>query len=322
MLVTDDIQTLREWRRDADRPVGLVPTMGALHAGHLSLVTAARSRCPTVAVSVFVNPLQFGPGEDLDSYPRDVPGDLDKLRAAGIDAVFAPQAEQFVGDLATTVTVAGVTTGFEGASRPGHFAGVATIVSKLFNVVGPDVACFGEKDFQQLVTIRRMVADLDVPVEVVGLPIVRDDDGLALSSRNVRLSADDRLTALRLSASLRAADAAWGGDADRARAALWRTLRDGDGIDVDYADVVDEATLVPLTGAGHTAARALVAARVGGTRLIDNLLLALRKERELRPSAEAGRATRNGPGKGSSRRDSGGGGETSDDVRSPGQETG
>jgi pantoate--beta-alanine ligase len=347
MLVTDDLPTLREWRRDADRPVGLVPTMGALHAGHLSLVAAARSRCATVVASVFVNPLQFGPDEDLDSYPRDLPGDLDKLRAAGVDAVFAPQVEQFVGDLVTTVTVDDVTRGFEGASRPGHFAGVTTIVTKLFNAVGPDVACFGEKDYQQLVTIRRMVADLDVPVEIVGLPIVREDDGLALSSRNVRLSADERVRALRLSAALRAADETWGGDADRARSAMWRTLRDGDGIDVDYANVVDEATLAPLSGDGHTAGRALVAARVGATRLIDNLLLALRKERELRPSAEAGRATRNGPGKGSSarerelrpsaeagratrngpgkgssRRDSGGGGETSDDVRSPGQETG
>ncbi|HSJ45965.1 MAG TPA: pantoate--beta-alanine ligase [Euzebyales bacterium] len=302
MLVTDDFRTLRAWRRDADGPVALVPTMGALHAGHLSLVAAARSRCPTVVASVFVNPLQFGPDEDLDSYPRDLPGDLDKLRAAGVDAVFAPQVEQFVGDLVTTVTVDDVTRRFEGTSRPGHFAGVATIVTKLFNVVGPDVACFGEKDYQQLITIGRMVADLDVPVEIVGLPIVRDDDGLALSSRNVRLSADERVTALRLSTALRVADATWGGDADRARDAMWRTLRDGDGIDVDYADVVDETTLVPLTGAGHTSGRALVAARVGTTRLIDNLLLALRQERRLDPPADADRASRNGPGGSGERR--------------------
>jgi len=167
-------------------------------------------------------------------------------------------------------------------------------------VVGPDVAFFGEKDYQQLVAIRRMVADLDVPVEIVGLPIVRDDDGLALSSRNVRLSADERAIALRLSAALRAADATWDGDADRARAALWRTLRDGEGIDVDYADVVDDVTLVPLAGSGHARARALVAARIGDTRLIDNLLLALPVEREVHPSADVDRASRNGPGNGSS----------------------
>ena len=298
MLVTEDIQTLRTWRRDADAPVALVPTMGALHAGHLSLVSAARAGCPTVVVSVFVNPLQFGPSEDLDGYPRDLPGDLAKLQAAGVDAVFTPQVEQFVGDLVTTVTVAGVTTGFEGASRPGHFAGVTTIVTKLFNAVMPDVAYFGEKDYQQLVAIRRMVADLDVPVDIVGLPIVRDDDGLALSSRNVRLSADERVTALRLSAALRAAEGTWDGDADSARAALWRTLHDGEGIDVDYADVVDEATLVPLVGAGHARARALVAAWIGDTRLIDNLLLALPVERELDPSGDADRATRNGPAHG------------------------
>jgi pantoate--beta-alanine ligase len=297
MLVADDVRTLRQWRHKAPSPLGLVPTMGALHAGHLSLVTAARARCATVVASVFVNPLQFGPDEDLDSYPRDLPGDLETLREAGVDAVFAPHAEAFVGDLATTVTVTGVTAGFEGAARPGHFAGVATIVTKLFNAVGPDLAYFGEKDFQQLVTIRRMVADLDVAVDVVGLPIVRDDDGLALSSRNVRLSAAERARALRLSQALLAAEGSWVGDADSARAVLRRILRDGDGIAVDYADVVDEQTLAPLVGAGHRAARALVAARVGGTRLIDNLLLALPDEHGAHPPADAGRATRNGPGK-------------------------
>ena len=302
MLIADTIDTLRRWRADAPGPVGLVPTMGALHAGHLSLVAAARQRSASVVASVFVNPLQFGPGEDLDAYPRDLEADLDQLRAAGVDAVFAPSVADFVpDDLATTVSVAGLTEGLEGASRPGHFAGVATIVTKLLHVVAPDLAVFGEKDFQQLAVIRRMVADLDLPVDIVGRPIVRDDDGLALSSRNVYLSADERGRALRLSRALHAAAGRWDGDADVARAALWDGLRDGEGLDVDYAEVVDPDTLVPLAGAGHVRARALVAARVGGTRLIDNVLLALPVERKLRPRSDDDRATRNGPGKGSLR---------------------
>ncbi len=271
MLVATDIATIRDRVREAPRPVGLVPTMGALHAGHLSLVEAARTDCASVVTSVFVNPLQFGPGEDLERYPRDLPGDLERLRDAGVAAVFAPQAEAFTADLLTTVTVAGVTEGFEGASRPGHFAGVTTIVTKLFNVVGPDRAYFGEKDYQQLVTIRRMVRDLDVPIDIVGRPIVRDADGLALSSRNAYLSAAERTRALRLSQALRATADAWTGDAEQARAAMRSVLRDGDGIAVDYADVVDEHTLAPLNGAGHAGARAVVAARVGRTRLIDNI---------------------------------------------------
>lgn len=272
MLVTDDPAVLRAWRRDAPRPLGLVPTMGALHAGHMSLVDGARAANASVVASVFVNPLQFGPDEDLDSYPRDLPSDLTRLRDAGVDAVFAPAAERFAEGLVTRVSVGGVSDEYEGAFRPGHFDGVATIVTKLFNVVGADRAYFGEKDYQQLVMIRRMVADLDVPVEVVGMPIVRDDDGLALSSRNVYLSAEERQRALRLSRALRAA-AGWEGDADTARAALWEVLGDGAGVDVDYADVVDEDTLQPLAGRGHTAARALIAARVGRTRLIDNARL-------------------------------------------------
>jgi pantoate--beta-alanine ligase len=274
MLVATTIVDLRSWRTTADGPVGLVPTMGALHAGHMSLVAAARARCPTVVASIFVNPLQFGDAEDLATYPRDLAGDLDDLRDAGVDAVFAPDAETFTRDLATSVQVTGVTDRYEGAFRPGHFAGVTTVVAKLFNAVGPDLAFFGEKDYQQLTTIRRMVADLNVPVDVIGLPTVRDDDGLALSSRNAHLSADERARALRLSQALQHAADSWQGDADAVRAALWSTLRDGDGIDVDYAEVVDADTLEPLSGGGHTAARALVAARVGGTRLIDNVLLA------------------------------------------------
>lgn len=285
MLVARDVAELRAWRPTAAAPVGLVPTMGALHAGHLSLVEAARARCATVVASVFVNPLQFGDGDDLRRYPRDLPADLATLEAAGVDAVLAPDAETFTGALATVVEVSGVTARFEGAFRPGHFAGVTTVVAKLCNAVGPDIAYFGEKDYQQLVTIRRMVADLDMPVEIVGMPIVRDTDDLALSSRNVRLSAEERARALRLSRALRAAAATWSGDADAARAALWAELRDGDGIRVDYADVVDPDTLEPLAGPGHDRARALVAARIGSTRLIDNAPLTRTAARD--PAAAA-----------------------------------
>jgi pantoate--beta-alanine ligase len=271
MDVLADVADARRWRSAAPEPVGLVPTMGALHAGHLALVAAARERCDSVIVSVFVNPMQFGPGEDLDSYPRDMPGDLDLLRAAGVGMVFAPDAGVFTPpDRATTVSVSRLTEGFEGASRPGHFDGVATVVTKLLNVAQPTVAFFGEKDFQQLAVIRRLVADLNLPVEIAAIPIVRDADGLALSSRNVYLSADERERALVLSGALRRAAAAWTGDADAARSVLRSVLEATSGIAVDYADVVDEQTLTPLHGTGHRRGRALVAARVGSTRLIDN----------------------------------------------------
>jgi pantoate--beta-alanine ligase len=221
--------------------------------------------------SVFVNPLQFGPTEDLASYPRDLPGDLATLRDAGVDVVFAPAAAVFTpDDLATTVSVSGVTRMLEGASRPGHFDGVATIVAKLLNVAQPTVAFFGEKDYQQLIVIRRMVADLNVPVEIASVPIARDRDGLALSSRNAYLSGEERSHALALSRALRDVAQAWTGDADTARATLRSMLESATGVDLDYGDVVDEHTLVSLHGDGHRRARALVAARVGSTRLIDN----------------------------------------------------
>lgn len=287
MQVFADIAGFRRWRSTAADPLGLVPTMGALHAGHLSLVAAARSRSATVVASVFVNPMQFAPGEDLAGYPRDLARDVDTLRDAGVDAVFAPSVEVFVPDgLTTKVSVSGVTETMEGAFRPGHFDGVATIVTKLFNVVQPAVAVFGEKDYQQLTMIRRMVIDLDLPVEVAAVPIVRDHDGLALSSRNIYLSADERARALGLSTALRRAAQAWTGDADVARKVLMTTLTEVRDIDVDYADVVDEHTLVALHGGGHRRARALVAARVGSTRLIDNLLLATGNGPEhLRPAS-------------------------------------
>lgn len=269
----DELSTataMRRWRAKAQTPVALVPTMGAVHAGHLALVADAQRRCASVVVSIFVNPLQFAPTDDLDRYPRDLDGDLAVLRAAGVDAVFVPSAATFVpADLATTVSVAAVTDRFEGASRPGHFDGVATIVTKLLSVTRPAVAVFGQKDYQQLLVVRRLAADLDLDVEIVGVEIVRDADGLALSSRNRYLSAIERGRALTLSTALRTTADLWTGDAEVVRSALRSLLADAD-IDVEYADVVDAATLAPLTGMGHRSARAIVAARVGGTRLIDN----------------------------------------------------
>lgn len=274
MDVITHLDELRERLSGAHHPVGLVPTMGALHEGHLSLLRVARRGCRTVVASVFVNPLQFGEDEDFDRYPRAMQHDLELLESAGVDVAFTPHAVELTppGRL-TTVSVARLTDRFEGASRPGHFDGVATIVAKLFNLVRPDRAFFGEKDFQQVAVIRRMVADLNLPIAVVGCPIVRDDDGLALSSRNVFLSPEERQSALALPAALQAAAAEWEGNADAARAILERTLTEAPGVRLDYAEVVDPASLVPLDGAVDGPAQALVAAHIGDTRLIDNLRL-------------------------------------------------
>jgi pantoate--beta-alanine ligase len=272
--VVDSVAAVRAVLDAGPRPIGLVPTMGALHAGHLSLVHAAREANATVAVSIFVNPLQFGPGEDFGRYPRALDADLGLLRDAGVDVVFTPDAAEFTpADRFTTVCVAGLTTTLEGASRPGHFDGVTTIVAKLFNVVRPDRAYFGQKDFQQLAVIRRMVADLDMPVAVVGCPIVRERDGLALSSRNVYLSPAQRRDALQLSAALQEAAQTFQGDADAARLALHRRLSTATGVRLDYAEVIDPETLEPLEGVVGGPAQAVVAAFVGETRLIDNVRL-------------------------------------------------
>ena len=258
--------------RRTGRTVALVPTMGALHAGHLSLVRMAREHADVAVVSIFVNPLQFGPGEDLATYPRDLGGDLAQLAPAGVDLVFTPDAAAFTPPAGrTTVAVRGLTTVLEGASRPGHFDGVTTVVAKLLAVVRPDVAVFGEKDYQQLVVLHTMVADLDLGVEVLAGPLVREADGLALSSRNAHLSAVDRRQALALSAALGEVAAAWDADADRARSLLASRLRGAPGVRADYAEVVDPVTLAPLHGVVPGPARALVAAWVGRTRLIDNV---------------------------------------------------
>ncbi len=252
--------------RSAGRRVGLVPTMGALHEGHLSLVRRAAADCDAVALTIFVNPLQFSDGEDLATYPRDLEADAALAAAAGVDHLFAPAAEEmFPAPPLTTVTVAGVSEGMEGASRPGHFTGVASVVAKLFAIAGPCRAYFGEKDHQQLEVVRRMVADLSFPVDVVACPTVREADGLALSSRNAYLAPDQRAAAPVLYQALRTARAlAEGGVADHGplAAAMAGVIEAEPLVRLDYVEVVG--------GAGGSL-RLYVAARVGRTRLIDNL---------------------------------------------------
>ncbi|GAA0334913.1 pantoate--beta-alanine ligase [Actinoallomurus spadix] len=268
--------------RASQGTLALVPTMGALHEGHRSLLRRARELADTVAVSIFVNPLQFGPNEDLDRYPRTLPDDIEICAAEGVDLVFAPTVDVMYPPTAlgarVTVDSGQMGTIVEGACRPGHFDGVLTVVLKLFNLVRPDVAVFGEKDAQQLAMIRRMVADLNVPVRVVGSPTVREADGLALSSRNRYLSPAERLTAVSLSMALRAgAEAAGDGPAKVVRAA--RTVLDGaiaadPPLELDYLVLVDPETFQEVDDAHTGPAVLAVAGRVGTTHLIDNVPLA------------------------------------------------
>ena len=277
MQIARTVAQCRELRRGVAAPVGFVPTMGALHAGHLSLVTAARSDCATVVASIFVNPTQFGPNDDLDRYPRDEPGDLRKLEQGGVDVVFMPgTAEIYPKGHQTTVHVGSVSRTLEGERRPGHFDGVATVVAKLFGIVQPDRAYFGQKDAQQLVVIRSMVRDLDLPVEVVGCPTVREPDGLALSSRNVYLSAEERAQALSLSRGLRKAERAFAGgvrDADTLRRAVREAIEAQPLAEIDYVSVSGAESLVELSGELSAPALCSVAVRFGRTRLIDNVVL-------------------------------------------------
>jgi len=255
------------------RPVGLVPTMGALHEGHMSLVRGCRDDSKTAVVSVFANPAQFGAGEDLDGYPRDVEGDLAKCREAGVDVVFAPSAEEMYPEgFSSAVEVGGVTSKMCGLSRPGHFRGVTTVVCKLLNIVRPDRAYFGQKDAQQLVVVRRMVEDLNLPVEIVRMPIVREPDGLAMSSRNAYLSPEERKDALCLRRALdhfrrRATE----GETDplKLMGEMARVIERTESARIDYIVVVDPETLEdvdPIDGR----AMAALAVRIGSTRLIDN----------------------------------------------------
>ena len=263
--------------RSTNRMLGLVPTMGALHAGHLSLVAAALAECDAVVASIFVNPMQFGPGEDYEAYPRDLASDCRKLESAGVHAVFAPSAEEmFPPDNTTFVDPGELGTRLDGASRPGHFRGVATIVARLFHIVQPDRAYFGQKDAAQVAVLRRMVRDLNFPVQLVVCPIVREPDGLALSSRNRYLLPSERSRALILSRALAAAQQlAQQGEtsAEALRAAMLQTFATEPEIRMDYADVVDPETLLPVEDTTQGALVA-VAAWIGSTRLIDNLVLA------------------------------------------------
>ena len=261
-----------QWRREG-RTIALVPTMGALHAGHLSLVTLALAKADRVVVSVFVNPKQFGPNEDLASYPRPEAQDRTLLTQAGAHLLFAPDVQAIYPDgFATSVSVARTTEGLCGAARPGHFDGVTTVVAKLLNMAQADIAVFGEKDYQQLLTIRRMAADLDIPTDIVGAPLVRDADGLALSSRNAYLSAPERQTALALPRALLAAgQAIAAGHAVRESLAQAQAAMLQAGFaSVDYVELRHAETLAPLDSLSGPA-RLLAAARVGTTRLIDNI---------------------------------------------------
>jgi pantoate--beta-alanine ligase len=275
----DRIEQMRRTEREArgrGQKIGLVPTMGALHEGHAGLIRAARGETGCVVVSIFVNPTQFGAGEDFMRYPRPLEKDMETCRHEGADVVFTPSADEMYPDgFATTVGVAGLSEKMCGAFRPGHFDGVSTVVAKLFAIVQPDAAYFGEKDAQQLAIVRRMAADLDLPVEVRGCPTVREPDGLAMSSRNAYLSADERRRALALSAALadaRLAMAAGEREAAKIEAAVRRRLDATPGLDLQYVAVVDPDTLADLTRVADKVLVA-VAAKVGATRLIDNVLL-------------------------------------------------
>jgi pantoate--beta-alanine ligase len=259
--------------RAGGRTIGLVPTMGAFHEGHLSLIRAARAACDEVVVWLFVNPKQFNEQSDLAAYPRDEARDAAQAAAEGADVLFAPAPEEvYPPGFSTTITISGLGDTLEGAHRPGHFAGVATVVAKMLNMVGPDVAFFGAKDAQQVALVRRLVRDLDIPVRIEALPTVREPDGLAMSSRNGHLDRDERARAVALSRGLRAAEqAVAAGERDPAR------IRDAvqahlDGVDADYVAVVDPETFQPVDAVnGHVLVA--VAARVGATRLIDNVSL-------------------------------------------------
>jgi len=273
-----DARTLCESARLGGKRVAFVPTMGALHEGHLRLIDAARESGGFVAVSIFVNPIQFGPGEDFDRYPRDLDGDASKLRARGVDLVFAPLASAMFPDEARTkVSVSEITQGLCGAFRKGHFDGVATIVTKLFNIIGPCAAVFGRKDYQQLQVVKRLVADLDMPVEVVGVPTVREADGLALSSRNAYLSVEERQRGLSISRGLSSAHALFrsGERSSRALRLAVSELVEKNADGVDYITVADPDSLTECPLSDDVGARALiaVAARFGRTRLIDNTVL-------------------------------------------------
>jgi pantoate--beta-alanine ligase len=279
MLQLETIADLRSWtqaQRAAGRRIGFVPTMGYLHEGHLALVDQARDRADAVILSIFVNPLQFGPGEDLDRYPRDLPRDRALASGRGVDAIFIPSTGAMYPPGSEVRIIPGASAErWEGAARPGHFAGVLTVVAKLFHLVEPDVACFGRKDIQQLTLVRQMVRDLNWPIEIVAVPTVREPDGLAMSSRNAYLGPEDRDAALALSRSLGRAHMAWQEGETRAAAIEERMreeLRRNPNVRVEYIAIAEAEALAPVSVVEADTVVA-IAARVGSTRLIDNIAL-------------------------------------------------
>jgi pantoate--beta-alanine ligase len=271
-----EMQSLAESLRRQGKTIGFVPTMGFLHEGHLSLMRRARHECDTVVVSIFVNPTQFGPQEDFDRYPRDEEGDRKKCESAGVDIIFMPSAEAMYPEKPRVfVTVEGISDILEGAVRPGHFRGVATVVAKLFNIVKPHKAFFGQKDYQQCAVIKRMVKGLDMDVEVVVMPTVREKDGLAMSSRNSYLGADERRAAAAIHRALSAAEQlviAGVKEPGKLENKMRAILHEERGISIDYIELADPETLAPLDVV-RGGIVILVAVRLGRTRLIDNLLI-------------------------------------------------
>ena len=277
MFVARTVAALRAMRHEAVGPIGFVPTMGYLHAGHVSLVQAARAECRTVIASIFVNPTQFAPGEDFERYPRDEARDLAMLEAAGVDAVLLPAVDELYppGDV-TRVHLDALADVLEGARRPGHFVGVATVVTKLFNIVKPDRAYFGRKDAQQLAILRRLTMDLRMPIEVIGCPTVREPDGLACSSRNVYLSPEQRTQAAALSQGLRAAEAAFADgvrDPHALRATVRRLIEAQPLAAIDYVSLADADSLRELDAPVRGPALLSLAVGLGPTHLLDNTTL-------------------------------------------------
>lgn len=277
MEIARTVADLREhtarWRK-ADERVGLVPTMGALHQGHMALVAAARAQCDRVAGSIFVNPKQFSPTEDLGSYPRREAADLEMLQSSGTDLVFVPTVdEMYPSGFATLVRVGGLTEGLCGAHRAGHFDGVTTVVAKLLMQAAPDIAYFGEKDYHQLTVVRRLARDLDIPVHIAGVPTVREADGLALSSRNAYLSTEERRIAPRLARVLRSIASTLDRQPDAVAVELARGLRElrDAGFEIDYLEIREDDTLRPVTTMLAPRSRVFGAVRLGKTRLIDNM---------------------------------------------------
>lgn len=275
--VATTIREFRQLRQQHSGTLGLVPTMGYLHDGHLSLVRAASADNDSVAVSIFVNPTQFGEGDDFDSYPRDMDRDLKLLSDAGVSLVFAPPpSEMYPPDFQTHITVENVSQGLEGAQRPGHFRGVATVVTKLFNVVQPDRAYFGQKDAQQVVVLKQLVKDLNIPVKIVICPIQREPDGLAMSSRNIYLQPDERQCAAALNRALQEAAAAYDAgerEPEQLRQIIREYIATHAGVKPDYVSVADARTLAECDKPTETPLLVSIAVKVGKPRLLDNMLL-------------------------------------------------